>query len=110
MKNKKSVPVIKASRNKVKKPFDYVEFFGKVKKLLGEPDEQTNMGMEGCWVWKYAMPNKKQSAKVQGASQKIITLMKTYSNLEFPESICEIAKWASMPDCDSLNIRIIIST
>jgi hypothetical protein len=107
---KATVPVIRASQKKKKKPFHCGEFFGKVKKLLGEPDQSTNLGAEGYYIWEYAMPNREREEEVHAASKKIINLMKAYSNLEFPESICEIAQWASMPKCYSLHIRIIIST
>jgi hypothetical protein len=105
-----TVPVIMASQKKKKKPFHYGEFFDEVKKLLGEPDQQVNMGFDGYYIWGYAMPNEKRKKEVHAASKEIIKLMKIYSNLEFPESICEIAKFASMPECYSLHIRIIIST
>jgi hypothetical protein len=81
-----------------------------VKKLLGEPDNQTNMGLDGYYIWEYAIPNKEREGGVCIASKKIIETMKTYSNLEFPESICEIAIWPTMPECSSLHIRTVIST
>lgn len=88
-------------------PFDPELFFGAAESLLGKPVKKITRETYYDYFWK--TPDDKQAQKDFFTNVERIKKWIKLFEIEFPESRCDVAKWAECPDQSVPYFRVTVS-